>query len=114
MTVMLEHGKPLIFGNNKDKGIRMEGFTPTVVSIADGKYSADDLLVHDEKDSTLAFILGNMTYNSEVPRPLGIFQSLERPSYDDMVHEQIAHEISTKGDGDIMKLMKGRESWTVE
>jgi 2-oxoglutarate ferredoxin oxidoreductase subunit beta len=74
----------------------------------------DDLLVHDEKDSTLAFILGDMTYNPEVPRPLGIFQSLERPSYDDSVHKQIEYEVETKGEGDIMELMKGRESWDVK
>ena len=73
----------------------------------------DDLLVHDEKDSTLAFILGNMTYNSDVPRPLGIFQSLDRPSYDDSVQIQIDHEIETKGKGDMMELLKGKESWVV-
>jgi 2-oxoglutarate ferredoxin oxidoreductase subunit beta len=110
MTVMLEHGKPMIFGKEKDKGIMLDGFKPTVVSLTDGKYSVDDLLVHDEKDSTLAFILGDMTYNPEVPRPLGVFQSLERPSYDDSVHAQIAHEVETKGEGDIMELMKEKKA----
>jgi 2-oxoglutarate ferredoxin oxidoreductase subunit beta len=113
-TVMLEHGKPMIFGKERDKGIKLDGFKPTVVSLTDGKYSADDLLVHDEKDSTLAFILGNMTYNPDVPRPLGIFQSLERASYDDSVQAQIDHEIKTKGEGNISQLMKGSESWEVK
>jgi len=113
-TVMLEHGKPMIFGKNKDKGIKMDGFKPKVVSLEDGSHSVDDLLVHDEKDSTLAFILGDMTYNPDVPRPLGIFQSLERPAYDDSVHKQIEHEVETKGEGDIMELMRGRESWEVK
>lgn len=113
-TVMLEHGKPLIFGKGKDKGIKLDGFKPTVVSLTDGSHSIDDLLVHDEKDSTLAFILGNMTYNSEVPRPLGIFQSLDRPSYDDSATAQIEYEIETKGKGDISELLKGKESWVVD
>ena len=85
-----------------------------MVSLTDGKYSVDDLLVHDEKDSTLAFVLGNMTFNPDVPRPLGIFQSLERASYDDSVQAQIDYEIETKGAGDITELMKGKESWVVD
>ena len=113
-TVMLEHGKPLIFGKEKDKGIKLDGFKPVVVSLTDGKHSVDDLLVHDEKDSTLAFILANMTYNSDLPRPLGVIQSIERDTYDQEVHDQIQHEIDTKGEGDIMELMKGGESWEVK
>lgn len=113
-TVMLEHGKPLIFGKAKDKGVKLDGFKPTVVSLTDGSHSVDDLLIHDEKDSTLAFILGNMTYNPEVPRPLGIFQSLDRPSYDDMTTAQINYEVETKGKGDISQLLKGKESWVVD
>ncbi len=112
-TVLLEHGKPLIFGKGKDKGVKLDGFRPTVVSLTDGSHSVDDLLIHDEKDSTLAFILGNMTYNPEVPRPLGIFQSLDRPSYDDSVQIQIDHEVETKGVGSISELLKGKESWEV-
>src|SRR5690349_17913804 len=46
-TVYLEHGKPLIFGKNADKGIRLHGTTPEVVSVAD--VPADDLLHHDER-----------------------------------------------------------------
>ncbi len=112
-TVVLEHGKPLIFGENRDKGIKLDGFKPVVVSLADGKYSIDDLLVHDEKDSTLAFILGNMTYDSTLPRPIGVFQAIERPSYESSVTAQIEHEISKKGKGDLMQLMKGDDYWDV-
>jgi 2-oxoglutarate ferredoxin oxidoreductase subunit beta len=112
-TVMLVHDKPLVFGQNRDKGIIIDGFKPKVVSLTDGNYSLDDLLIHDEKDSTLAFILGNMTYNPDLPRPLGIFQSLDRPSYDDSVQEQIDREIASKGEGDIKELLTGNDSWLV-
>ncbi len=113
-TVMLEHGKPMIFGKERDKGLKLDGFKPIVVSLTDGKHSVDDLLVHDENDSTLAFILANMTYNPDLPRPLGVIQSIERDTYDQEVHDQIQHEIDTKGEGDIMDLMKGKESWVIE
>lgn len=55
-----------------------------------------------------------MTYNPEVPRPLGIFQSLDRPSYDDSVQEQIENEIAKKGEGNIKELLLGNDSWVVD
>jgi 2-oxoglutarate/2-oxoacid ferredoxin oxidoreductase subunit beta len=112
-TVTIEHGKPLIFGKDRELGIRLDGFQPRVVSLADGKWSVDDLLVHDETDSTLAFILANMTFNPELPRPMGVFQAIERPSYNESVDAQIAHEIDVKGEGDLRELMLGKDFWTV-
>ncbi len=112
-TVMIEHGQPLIFGKNKDKGIKMDGFKPVVVSLEDGKHSIEDLLVHDEQDSTLAFILGNMTYNEDLPKPIGVFQAIERPTYDYSVENQIRHEQEKKGVGNLQELMRGTDFWEV-
>jgi 2-oxoglutarate ferredoxin oxidoreductase subunit beta len=112
-TVVLEHGKPLIFGANNDKGIKLDGFSPVVVSIADGSNSANDLLVHNEQDSTLAFILANMTYQLELPRPMGIFQALDLPTYEDRTTAQIEFE-SLKPDAyDYDKLLRGEDSWEI-
>jgi len=112
-TVLLEHGKPLIFGANNDKGIRLDGFTPQVVSLTESTWSVNDLLVHNEKDSTLAFILANMTYNDALPRPMGVFQDIERPTYEEKVEYQIQREIELKGEGDIEKLMRGFDFWEI-
>ncbi|MGK7395158.1 MAG: 2-oxoacid:ferredoxin oxidoreductase subunit beta [Candidatus Cyclobacteriaceae bacterium M3_2C_046] len=113
-TVWLDHGKPLVFGEKEDKGIKLDGFKPTVVSLTDGTYSKDDLLIHDEKDSTLSFILANMISNEKLPRPVGVFQSLEKPSYDEKVTAQIEHEIARKGEGDVEELLKGKDSWEIQ
>jgi len=112
-TVNLEHGKPLVFGKNREMGIKLDGFKPTVVSLEDGKHSVDDLLVHDETDTTLAFILSNMTFNPKLPRPVGIFQAIERTPYDQRVTDQINHEIETKGEGKIQELLKGKNFWQI-
>jgi 2-oxoglutarate ferredoxin oxidoreductase subunit beta len=115
MTVMLEHGKPMIFGKEKDKGIKLDGFQTDRRLIDRWQIQLSmTCSCTTRRTARLAFILGDMTYNPEVPRPLGVFQSLERPSYDDSVHAQIAHEVETKGEGDIMELMKGKESWEVK
>ena len=103
-----------MFGKQKNKGIRLEGFTPEVVSLADGKYSASDLLVHNEKDSTLAFILANMIHNPELPRAMGVFLAVDRPPYEDLVQQQIAKAKSKKGEGDLQKLLDGDETWTID
>ncbi len=112
-SVEMIHGKPLIFGDNNDKGIRLDGFKPTVVSLEDGKWSADDLLVHNEQDSTLAFILANMTYNPELPRPMGVFQAIERPTYEDKVEAQLEFYGAKPGAGDMDALLKGEDFWEI-
>lgn len=112
-TVELVHGKPLIFGDNMDKGIRLDGFKPQVVSLTDGNWSADDLLVHNEKDSTLAFILANMTYNPDVPRPMGVFQALDAPTYDQKVVDQLEYYANTPGAGDLDALLRGTDYWEI-
>jgi 2-oxoglutarate ferredoxin oxidoreductase subunit beta len=112
-TILLEHGKPLIFGENHDKGIRLDGFKPTVVSLTDGSYSVNDLLVHDEKDSTLAYILANMTYNSELPRPLGVFQAIDIPTYDQKMADLVVSEQQKKG-SDLQKLLYGNDFWEIQ
>jgi 2-oxoglutarate ferredoxin oxidoreductase subunit beta len=113
-VVYLEHEKPLVYGKNKDKGIRLNGFTPESVSITDGKYSINDLLVHNENDSTLAFILANMIHNPELPRALGVFVSLDRPTYEEQMRDQIAKAKSKRGQPDLQKLLDGDETWMIE
>lgn len=110
-TIFLEHGKPLIFGENNDKGIRLDGFKPKAVSLSDG-YSVDDLLVHNEQDSTLAFILSHMTADPSLPRPLGVFQAIEVPSYEGRMTDLIAREQEKKG-SDLHKLLRGSDSWVI-
>ena len=111
--VYLEHGKPLVFGKQREKGIRLDGFTPQVVSISGGAYSASDLLVHNENDSTLAFILANMIHDTSLPRPMGVFLSLEHLTYEDQMESQIAMVKKSKGPGDLQKLLDGEEVWII-
>ena len=112
-TIFLEHGKPLVFGKTKNKGIILDGYTPRVVNLDQGEHSVDDLLIHNEKDSTLAFILANMTYNEDLPRPMGVLQNLDRTPYEDRVVEQIQHEVEAKGIGNLESLLLGSSYWEI-
>ena len=84
----LENGEPMIFGNDKNKGIILDGTRPKVVEIGK-KYSIEDILVHDETDSLLANMLSNFTAEPDFPEPLGVIYCSERPTYDDMMNEQM-------------------------
>ena len=112
-VLYLEHGKPLVFGKNKQKGIRLKGGTPEAVDISSGPFSVNDLLVHNEQDSTLAFILANMIHNPELPRPMGVFLALNRPTYEEQMQQQIAKAKSKKGEGNLQKLLDGDETWMI-
>ncbi|MGH7178815.1 MAG: 2-oxoacid:ferredoxin oxidoreductase subunit beta [Tepidisphaeraceae bacterium] len=111
-TLYLEHGKPLVFGKETDKGIRLNGMRPEVVSLK--QVPRDDLLVHDEKGpSSLAFLLSRMR-QPDFPEPLGVFREVEQEQYVYTVRGQIAKAIEQRGAGDIQALLTGAETWTVE
>jgi 2-oxoglutarate ferredoxin oxidoreductase subunit beta len=114
--LFVEHGKPLVYGADRSKGIILDGLTPRVVTLGT-EYSESDLWVHDEKDlnkaQVLARLFDNPTSDNHLPRPFGVFYSVEKPCYEDQLHEQIQYAKDTKGIGDLDKLIAGNETWTV-
>ncbi len=115
-VVYLEDGKPLIFGKNRDKGVRLDGFKPEVVSLSDGKYSESDLLVHDESstDATYAFILSHMPEHPGLPVPVGVFRSVTEESYDEALHKQLKSVKEKLGEPDLQALLESGDTWEVK
>jgi len=115
-TLFVEQGKPLIFGAQKNKGIKLDGFHPVVVDLNNGA-SADDLWVHDEKDffkaQTLTRMFDNPQLADHLPRPFGVFYETDRPCYEDVMAMQIEEVQATKGKGNLDKLLRGNETWTI-
>lgn len=113
--IYLEHGKPLVFGKNRDKGIRVSEMSrPEVVELGNG-ISEDDLLFHDEQaaEPSLAFLLARMRH-PEFPEPMGIFRDVERPVYEEEVARQLNEVVEQKGEGDLETLFNTGDTWTVE
>jgi 2-oxoglutarate ferredoxin oxidoreductase subunit beta len=115
-TLYLEQGKPLVFGLQKDKGIKLDGFRPVVVDLSQGA-SKDDLWIHDEKDFYKAQILVRMfddpRIEGHLPRPFGVFYETYRPCYEAVMQKQIDDVITSKGKGNLDKLLRGNETWTI-
>jgi len=114
-TLFLEQDKPLIFGANHDKGIKLDGFTPVVVDLNNG-YSADDLWIHDENDiykaQILARIFDKADKKGHLPRPFGVFYQTNRTCYEDIMAKQI-EDAKAKRVGNLDKLLRGNEVWVI-
>jgi 2-oxoglutarate ferredoxin oxidoreductase subunit beta len=112
--LVLEDGKPMIFGKDRDKGIRLRGLHPEVVTIGEGGITESDLVVHDEtaEDPYLAFMLSRMFY-PEFPVPVGVIRRVDRPTHDQLMTEQITSAVAQRGEGDLARLLNSGETWTV-
>ncbi|MCK5457106.1 MAG: 2-oxoacid:ferredoxin oxidoreductase subunit beta, partial [Melioribacteraceae bacterium] len=115
-VVAVEHGEPLMFGKNFDKGIKLEGFKTVVVDLNDGKHTVEDLWVHDETDESpiRAFMLSHMTDDPSMPTPIGVFRQIFKPTYDEGVQAQIDHIIEKDGEGDLEDLLFSGNTWVVD
>ena len=116
-ALFVEHGKPLVFGADSDKGIRLDAYKPEIVDLSEGKYSVDDLWIHDEKDLGKAQILCNFfddpSSGNHFPRPFGVFYREDRERYEEEMQKQLEYSIEKKGAGDLDRLLSGENFWKV-
>jgi 2-oxoglutarate/2-oxoacid ferredoxin oxidoreductase subunit beta len=112
-VLYLEHGKPLVYGKAKDKGIRMKGTQMEVVQLGDG-IGPEDCVVWDEslENPATAFLAANLL-PPEFPTALGVFRSVQMPSYEERVVEQIQQETDRLGVGKLEELLHAGDTWTV-
>jgi 2-oxoglutarate ferredoxin oxidoreductase subunit beta len=109
-VLLLEHGKPLIFGKNRDKGVRLgtDGRLQ-VVSLGNGTQEKD-ILVHDETNRPLAYMLAHL----ENPTPIGVFHATTRPTYEAAMQKQVEAARQRSGVGDVNALFNRGETWVVQ
>ncbi len=109
----LEHGAPMVFGAERDRGIRLSGLTPEVVRLGNG-VSESDLLAHDERaaDPTLAFALARMRHPA-YPEPFGVLRAVERPVYEELSAAQIAAARAAAPEISLEKLYASGDTWDV-
>jgi 2-oxoglutarate ferredoxin oxidoreductase subunit beta len=111
-VLYLEHGKPMRFGNSLEKGIRLNGLVPEVVSVEE--VGEENLLVHDEQaaEPTLAYLLSRMG-PPEFPTPVGVFRAVDKPIYDDLLMGQVQTAQKQKK-ADLDLLYRQGDTWVVE
>ena len=116
-TLFLENGQPLVFGKEKNKGIRLDGYRPQVVDLQEDTYTIDDLWVHDETDLFKSQILTRFFDDPQqeefLPRPFGVIYATERVCYEEQLLSQINETVAQKGKGDLNKLIAGNVTWEI-
>ena len=112
-VLWLENGQPMVFGKEKNKGIRLDGNTPMIVEIGD-KWNLDDVLVHNESDYVIASLLSNLTYQSDFPDPIGVLYAIDSPTYEELMMEQINNAIGKKGSTSVQDILNAGDTWVVE
>jgi len=111
-TIVLEHGKPMVFGKDKDKGLRMIGSGFEVVELG-GSYTEDDLWVHDETDRRVAFMLCQLEH-PDFPEPLGVlYADTAKASHGMRIHQQLESELARSDAGDLQAMINGRSTWEI-
>jgi 2-oxoglutarate ferredoxin oxidoreductase subunit beta len=114
MLIPLEHGKPIRFGADGEKGVMLDGQgRARIVAVAD--VGEDQLLVHDEsrEDPGLAFMLSRLARGPYEPTPVGVFRAVARPDYGTAMSQQLAAAQERQGPGDLTKLLGSGSVWTV-
>jgi 2-oxoglutarate ferredoxin oxidoreductase subunit beta len=112
-VLWLENGQPMVFGKEKNRGIRLDGNTPMIVEIGD-KWSLDDVLVHNESDYVIASLLSNLTYQSDFPDPVGVLYAIDSPTYEELMMEQINNARGKKGSTSVQDILNAGDTWVVE
>ena len=111
--LVLENSKPMTFGENNNKGIILDGSKLKVVQI-NGKYSIDDILVHNQNNKNLGMLLSEMTYDSNLPTPIGIIYQEEKETYNSLMEKQISEAKSKNPQTSMDKLLHSGNTWEVK
>ena len=110
-VIELNHGEPMVFANGT-RGIKLDGLTPTIVDM--DKHSVADLMVHDETNLDLAHIIANWTSHPTLPEPIGVIYSIDKPTYNQVMVDQVKSAIKIKGTGSVQDLLNAGDTWVVE
>lgn len=113
--VYLESGKPLLYGQENNKVIRLAGWEPALATIGQGGITEADALVHDESAANggLAYFLSQLE-QPKFPVPLGVFRDIEMPVYEELNQEIHATARAAKGQGNLAKLLNSGGTWTIQ
>jgi 2-oxoglutarate ferredoxin oxidoreductase subunit beta len=113
-VIRLEHGEPVRFGAQGERGLRF-GKLGSIEAVDATAVDSDSLIVHDAhaEDPSYAFALSRLDNADFAHTPIGVFRSTERATYDDRMSEQIDSVRSKQGDGDLAALLAGSDTWRV-
>lgn len=113
--LIMEEGKPYLFGHNPAKALQWRTDHFETIGM-DGDNPADDLLLHDPRrsNSALEFMLAQMTYDPDLPTPIGVFREVTTDTYEELLYRQIEEVKNRKGQGDLEALLNSGNTWIID
>jgi 2-oxoglutarate ferredoxin oxidoreductase subunit beta len=113
--LMLEHGQPLVFGQDNSQGLRLNAKTLQleVVTIGENGVSLEDIVVHDETNRILATMLAGLSA-PDFPEAIGVLYCQAETSYENSVYQQIKTVREKKGIADFNAVLRQGHTWTVQ
>lgn len=111
--LILDQGKPMIFGKERNKGMRLAGGKLEVVELGETS-SMDEILVHDESNKIQGLLLSELTHKEGFPTPIGIIYRENKPTYEDLLYDQMDKAINSQGEGDLDTLFRNGHTWKVQ
>jgi len=116
--IHVEHGKPLLFGAQREFGLHLNTRTFALQVVELGKtddngreVTLDHIVVHDETNLALASMLAAMPF-PEFPVALGVLYKISRPTYDGAAAGQLEQAKTKKPSLDA--LLRSGSTWKVD
>lgn len=107
VVLQVEHGKPLVFGKHKNKGIVIKNYKPEIVEFTQGNIPPE-VVVYDETNTELGYVLSGFFYPN-MPVPVGVLKNIEKPSYEELLKDKMAEVKET----DLKTILEGPGAWEV-
>ncbi|HEX9649107.1 MAG TPA: 2-oxoacid:ferredoxin oxidoreductase subunit beta [Cyclobacteriaceae bacterium] len=111
----LEHGKPMLFGKDNSKGIKLNGLKLEVVNLGENGTIESDILIHDayDEDPTLHLMLARM-HPPLFPMALGVIREVRNTTYDELVESQYQNSVNNAKFSTMDELLNSGETWEVK
>ncbi|MFF0477526.1 2-oxoacid:ferredoxin oxidoreductase subunit beta, partial [Streptomyces sp. NPDC004284] len=113
--IRLEHGRPIRFGTDNDKGVVRDPATGDLKVVTVTPDNEARILLHDAHATTptTAFALSRLADPDTLHQtPIGVFRSVDRPVYDTLMADQLDTAVEHQGKGDLGRLLTGNDTWT--
>lgn len=111
LLLRVEHGRPLVFGQNRNKGIAFRNFRAEIIEFGAGNVPAE-VAIYDETNAEMAYLLSGLQ-GPEFPLPIGVFRASEKPSHEQLYYEHVSAVGDTK-DNELETLLSGPDVWEIK
>ncbi len=113
--LILEDGEPMLFGDNNQKGLILDGTRLKVVEIGKNGITEDDILIHDagSEDPGIHMMLASMA-PPEYPAAMGVIRAVKTETLEESVWNSVKHEKEVSPIKNVDDLLNSGNTWEID